>query len=154
MEERGEGVMADWDPSCLEGSNCSLLCYNPHCAIHSKNTEGWSGYHRPGVCACVLGFISTLRWSFGNYAQGFTHGGFGGEWREGGWHKLGFTLWGGRGQPWKKPQTELSIRLFDFSDQPVAQAWDGQTPHTANVCGLHLRLVQLPSHYSSDVLCW
>lgn len=33
------------------------------------------------VCAsvCALGFISTPRRSFGNYAQGFTHGGFGVE---------------------------------------------------------------------------
>lgn len=41
--------MADWDPSSLEGSNCSLLCYSPHRAIHSKNIEGRSGYHRPRV---------------------------------------------------------------------------------------------------------
>lgn len=55
----GEGVMADWDPSSLEGSNCSLLCYNPHRATHSKNTEGRSGYHRERVRVCVRVHINT-----------------------------------------------------------------------------------------------
>lgn len=91
MGREGGSAMADRDPFCLQGSNCSLLCYSPYCAIRSKNTEGRSGYHRHRVCVfkfvyvcvcvsvCVLGFISTPRRSFGNYARGFTHGGFGVE---------------------------------------------------------------------------
>lgn len=53
-------------------------------------------------CVCVFegGFISPWQ-SFGNYAQGFTHGGYGGEWRKGG-QLASVGLYTLRRWPWKK----------------------------------------------------
>lgn len=54
-----------------------------HAAV--KIQRGRSGYGRSDWCVrvCVLWFISTLQQSFGNYAQGFTHGGSGSGGTEG-----------------------------------------------------------------------
>lgn len=112
-------------------ASCFVTIHGVRAAV--KIQRGRSGYHRPDSCVrvCVLWFISTLQQSFGNYAQGFTHGGSGSGAREGrgaagiSW-ALHFEAVGG--SLGRKPQSEQRAEADNLSKQ---------TGHMACTCGLH-----------------
>lgn len=85
MEEGGE-----WGGRWQTGTPPALKAQTAACFVTTHAVQATVKIQRDdrvttgSACVRALGFISTPRRSFGNYAQGFTHGGSGGEWREGG----------------------------------------------------------------------
>lgn len=89
MEDREEGggaqqrQMGTHPALKARAASCFVTIHGVRAAVKIQRSR--SGYRRPDswVRVCVLWFISTLQQSFGNYAQGFTHGGSGSGARQG-----------------------------------------------------------------------
>lgn len=93
------------------------------------------------ACVCVMIHINTATVIWKLCTRIHTRGSGVKREGEGGCHKLGFTLWGSWGQPWKKAQSVLNIIICE---QLVVQVWGWQTPYSAKVWpGFKTRLIPI-----------
>lgn len=93
MEERGEGVRADSDPPCHEAQ--TAVCFVTIHTVQSTVKIQREARVTAGLgCVCV--FVCSYRHCGSHLETMHKDSHMGGSWvigeREGGWHKLGFTL--------------------------------------------------------------